>query len=76
MDKGTELDYIADLMTEREALLKQIRQLKQDQKRWERIARKAFEMHGGCLPLCRRACMCDCGYELYHAMIRDENKNG
>ena len=76
MDKGTELDYIADLMTEREALLKQIRQLKQDQKRWERIARKAFEMHPGCLPGCRRACMCDCGYELYHAMIRDENKNG
>jgi hypothetical protein len=76
MDNGTQLDYIADLMTEREALLKQIRQLKQEQKRWERIARKAFEMHGGCLPLCRRACMCDCGYELYFAMIRDENKNG
>jgi hypothetical protein len=76
MDNGTQLDYIADLMTEREALLKQIRQLKQDQKRWERIARKAFEMHGGCLPLCRRACMCDCGYELYFAMIRDEDKNG
>jgi hypothetical protein len=76
MDDGTQLDYIADLMTEREAMLKEIRQLKQDQKRWERIARKAFEMHPGCLPGCRRACMCDCGYELYFAMIRDEAKNG
>jgi hypothetical protein len=76
MDDGTQLDYIADLMTEREALLKQIRQIKEEQAKWERIARKAFEMHGGCLPLCRRACMCDCGYELYFAMIRDEDKNG
>jgi hypothetical protein len=76
MDKGTELDYIADLMTEREALHKEIRQLKQDQKRWERIARQAFDMHGGCLPLCRRACMCTCGYELYFALTRNESENG
>jgi len=76
MDKGTQLDYIADLMTEREALLKQIRQLKSDKAKWERIARKAFEMHGGCLPLCRRACMCDCGYELYFAMTRHERQDG
>jgi hypothetical protein len=76
MDDGTQLDYIADLMTERETLLKQIRQLKADKTRWERIARQAFEMHGGCLPLCRRACLCTCGYELYFALTREEPTNG
>jgi hypothetical protein len=69
MDEGTAKDFIADLQQE-------IRVLRRQQQQWERIARKAFTLHPGCLPKCRRACMCDCGYELYHAMIRDENKNG
>ena len=58
-----------------EKLKQELRFVRDQQKKWERIARKAFEMHPGCLPGCRRACMCDCGYELYFAMIRDEAKN-
>ena len=76
MDDGTQLDYIADLMTEREALLKQIRQIKAEQAKWERIARRAFELHPTCLPGCARACMCNCGYEFYIALTRNDKKNG
>ena len=59
-----------------EKLKQELRFVRDQHKKWERIARKAFEMHPGCLPGCRRACMCDCGYELYFAMIRDQDKNG
>ena len=69
MDEGTAKDFIADLQQE-------LRIVRRQQQQWERIARKAFEMHGGCLPLCRRACMCDCGYELYFAMTRHERQDG
>ena len=69
MDEATAITHIA-------AFNKELRKVREQQRKWERIARQAFEMHGGCLPLCRRACMCTCGYELYFAMTRDENKNG
>jgi hypothetical protein len=69
MDAGTAKDFIEDLQQE-------LRVVRDQQRKWERIARKAFEMHPGCLPGCLRACMCDCGYELYFALTRDEQKNG
>lgn len=67
-----ELELLATIGT----LEQQVRQLKAEKTRWERIARQAFDMHGGCLPLCRRACMCTCGYELYFALTRNESENG
>ena len=76
MDKGTELDYIADLMTEREALLKEIRQLKADLKSWTRIGTMAFTHHPSCLPECRSACMCTCGHEHYVALLAQEARRG
>jgi hypothetical protein len=76
MDKGTELDYIADLMTEREALLKEIRQLKADLARWSRIGTFAFTQAGGCITGCKGACMCTCGYEHYVAQRAEEAKRG
>ena len=74
MDHQTSLDYIADLMTEREALLKQIRQLKADLSMWSRIGHMAFTHNEGCLPGCRRACMCTCGYEHYVAQLAQEER--
>lgn len=76
MDNGTALDHIADLMTEREALLKQIRQLKADLSMWSRIGHMAFTHNEGCLPGCRRACMCTCGYEHYVAQLGQEARRG
>lgn len=80
MDKGTALDHIADLMTEREGLLKEIRQLKADLSMWTRIGHMVFTHNEGCLPGCRRACMCTCGHEHYRAQLAQEEqrakKNG
>jgi hypothetical protein len=72
MDKNTALDHIDDLMTEREELLKQIRTLKADLSQWSRIGHMAFTHNEGCLPGCRRACMCNCGYEHYVAQVAQE----
>lgn len=74
MDNGTQLDYIADLMTERDALLKQIRQLKHDLSMWTRIGHMVFTHNEGCLEGCRRACMCTCGYEHYVAQVAQEER--
>jgi hypothetical protein len=80
MDEGTALDHIEDLMAEREALLKQIRELKADLSRWTRIGHLVFTHNEGCLPNCRRACMCTCGFEHYRAQVvaeeQRENRNG
>jgi hypothetical protein len=75
MDDGTALDHIADLMSEREALLKEIRTLKADLSKWSRIGHMAFTHNEGCLPGCRSACMCTCGYEHYAAQVAQEARN-
>lgn len=72
MDAGTAKDHIGDLTLEREALLKQIRQLKADLSMWTRIGHMVFTHNEGCLPGCRRACMCTCGFEHYAAQVAQE----
>lgn len=71
-DDRTALDHIAHLMTEREQLLKQIRQIKADLSRWTRIGHMVFTHNEGCLPGCRGASMCTCGYEHYTAQVAQE----
>lgn len=76
MDRQTALDYVEDLQQEREALLKQIRQLKHDLSMWTRIGHMVFTHNEGCLPGCRRACMCTCGFEHYMAQVAQEERRG
>jgi hypothetical protein len=69
MDEGTAKDFIEDLQQE-------LRVVRDQQRKWERIARRAFELHPTCLPGCARACMCNCGYEFYVALTRNDKKDG
>jgi hypothetical protein len=65
MDAGTAKDHIEDLMQE-------IKVLRADLSSWSRIGHMAFTHAEGCLPGCRRACMCTCGYEHYVAQVAQE----
>lgn len=67
MDIGTAKDHIEDLQQERDALLRQIAQLNRKLKTWRNIADKVFTFNTGCLPGCRKALMCSCGFEHYRA---------
>lgn len=72
MDKGTEQDYLQDLMAERDALLRQIQGLNRQLKTWRGIAHKTWTFHIGCLPGCRQYLLCTCGYEHYRAELTNE----
>lgn len=67
MDIGTAKDHIEDLQQERDALLRQIAQLNRKLKTWRNIADKVFTFNTGCLPGCKKALMCSCGFEHYRA---------
>ena len=67
MDIGTARDMIEDLQIEREQLLRQIARLERKLKTWRGIADKVFTFNTGCLPGCRKALMCSCGFEHYRA---------
>ena len=73
MDNEIPIDYL-DLLHEHNEMLKQIRQLKADLSMWSRIGHMAFTHNEGCLPGCRRACMCTCGYEHYVAQLAQEER--
>ncbi len=73
-DNGTMRDHIDDLMIERDALLKQTRQLQRQIDHLRKIADKAFTQAGGCIAGCRGACMCTCGYEHYRYIVSQEQK--
>ena len=72
MDLENEKENIEDVMADREAFLKEIRQLKHDLSAWTRIGHMVFTHNEGCLPGCRRACMCTCGFEHYAAQVAQE----
>lgn len=74
MDLQTAKDYIEDLQSERATLLAEIRQLKSDLSMWTRIGHMVFTHNEGCLPGCRRACMCTCGFEHYRAQLTQEEQ--
>ena len=64
---GTSLDSVMDA-------IKEIKQLKADLSMWSRIGHMAFTHNEGCLPGCRRACMCTCGFEHYVAQLAQEER--
>ena len=74
-DEGTMRDHIADLMIEREQLLKQTRQLQRQIDHLRKIADNAFTLAGGCITGCRGACMCSCGYEHWLALPKKEQQH-
>jgi hypothetical protein len=74
MDEGTMRDHIEDLMIERDRLIREVKIAKQKADRWRRVAVEAFEMLGGHVEGCRRACMCTCGYEHMQPLLAEEER--
>lgn len=80
MDIGTAKDMIDDLQIEREQLLRQIAGLNKKVALWRSIADKVFTFNTGCLPGCRKALLCSCGFEHYraehNAELAEANRRG
>jgi hypothetical protein len=74
MDEGTAKDYIEDLQAELAECQRQYRTIKSNRDRWRRVATQAFEMLGGHVEGCRRACMCTCGYEHMQPLLSEEER--
>jgi hypothetical protein len=72
-DEQTMKDHIEDLMIEQTELHKQARQLQRQIDHLRMIADSAFNLAGGCITGCKRACMCNCGYEHWNALQHKKN---
>jgi hypothetical protein len=55
-------------------LVRELRIANQKADRWRRVATQAFEMLGGHVEGCRRACMCTCGYEHLQPLLAEEER--
>ena len=53
----------------------EMRAVRRELAQWKRIATRAYTYAKGCLPDCRGACMCTCGYEHYIAQVRVDEQN-
>lgn len=66
-DEQTMKDHIEDLMYERNDLLRQV-------SLWRKVAEQAFTKADGHIEPCLKACMCNCGYEQFHALTSIHNQ--